>query len=1154
MEYRIKGGKMPHLDAPLMQRLLEALLQNMGHVTGNLLRSRPTIDADIAFVLFGEFLEEVFEFRDAVAQKSATDLRHHLKLHRHCQSYSTDEERQDAAGVLALLLRHFPQHTWQDLCKQDEHDHVERLMKDFKEKFDRPTMPPAIDVYPPQALYFDKNVEALMQMYGTDPEKGLPSSKISEMMAYYGPNKLPSPPRESPWKMLWTQVTDFMVLILVAAAIAQFATDDAKAGIVLLVVVAMNIVIGFSQEYKANKALEALLSLSVPKASVIRDGRQETIDSEGLVPGDLVVLEEGDAIPADLRLVEIAQLEIVEVLLTGEALPIAKNIHTIRQRTRRLPLGDCKGNAFMTTTVARGRGKGLVVRTANATEIGKISTAITAAPKRKTNLQIKLDKLGKWLVAISILLCGLIIVIGVAYKRDAVDMVKIGVSLAVSVIPEGLVAVVTVTMALGVVRMSRQNAIVRKLPSVETLGSVNVICSDKTGTLTEGKMGTDQLWTSDNSLFTFTNSTDMDPNVGNARLVVSAPLADALATYSNASPKSKTTTDDVPKSPRPIDTTQATDIPKQLMSIPTHLFAANMAAVLCNNSNITYDMEEKAYVSTGDPTEVAMIQMGQKIGAAREMFHGNGLKKIGEYAFDSDRKLMSVVVQQGPVVETTPGISSFAEGTTFVFCKGAPENVLKNSTHYLPPAPTDSKTDAFKFAQTAQPEPVTDAFVDLISQKASDMASGGLRVLALAMRRVAPDVGASIINSKKESAAETDLTFLGLIGLIDPAKQGVQQSVTTCRRAGIKVVMITGDHVQTATAIAKQLGIMDPHKISESRAMKGYELDLLSESQLAALKPFPVVFARVSPDNKLKIVKALQSMGFSTAMTGDGVNDAPAIKQADVGVAMGISGTEITKQAADIVLANDNFSTIVEAVREGRGVFDNIQKFVVYLLSCNSAEIFLFLITTLANIDPPFTTILILWANIIADVPPAMSLGVEPHETDIMSRRPRPRTEGVLTIATSLLVLIQGLMLSGITIAVYMLARAKDLHGPTTLAYQRSLAFMTLTVMQLTQSFFSRSISHSIITTGVFGNKYLVGAYIFSMVAVILGMYIPGFNSWLGLVDIGGVGWGVIAVCLVVQGVVIEVVKLGYRRYLRHQLLKGRGEGTYTEMAEEVRV
>ncbi|KAI8589364.1 hypothetical protein BDZ88DRAFT_151669 [Geranomyces variabilis] len=1138
-EYRIKGGKMRNLDAALMERLLEGLLQNMGHLQGNLLRQRPTAEADIAFVLFGEFLEEVEEFRQAVNRKSATDLRHHLKIHRRCQPSSTDEQREDCAGVLALLIRHCPQHDWRELVDSDEHDDVEKLMREYQSKFEHPAMPLAKKVLPPQALYFDKNVVQLAEMFGSSLETGLPSERIADLTFHYGPNKLPTPARESPWAMLWTQVTDFMVLILIAAAIVQYATDDAKAGTVLMIVVVMNVTIGFVQEYKANKALEALLSLTVPKASVIRDGKQEVVDSSVLVPGDLVVLEEGDAIPADLRLCEIAQLEVIEIILTGEALGVPKSTHTIRKRTRRLPLGDCKGNAFMTTTVARGRAKGLVVRTGNNTEIGRISSAITAAPKRKTALQIKLAKLGKWLVALSIGLCALIIVIGIAYKRDTLEVIKVGVSLAVSVIPEGLVAVVTVTMALGVVRMAKRNAIVRKLPSVETLGSVSVICSDKTGTLTEGKMGTAELWTSDNALFTLTNSTDMDPNVGNVRIGKYLPLDEALR-----DPKNTAFDEESRREGR--------DLTKELNEMPSHLFASTMVSSLCNNSQISWDEETKSWKLIGDPTEVAMIIAAQKAGFPREWFHDTlGLKKIGEYAFDSDRKLMSVVYEQ------TEGAgelqSAFPAKASFVFCKGAPEGVLAKSTHYLPPSHPDTKSP-LSFLQNVVPEAMSDEFIELVSHKASTMASSGLRVLALAMRRVTPAEAAGIIEARRENAAEQQLAFVGLIGLIDPAKKGVLESVATCKRAGIRVIMITGDHIATASAIARQLGILDTTRAATSRAMKGYEIDLLSEEQLAALNPFPVVFARVSPDNKLKIVKALQSKGNSVAMTGDGVNDAPAIKQADVGVAMGISGTEITKQAADIVLADDNFSTIVHAVKEGRGVFDNIQKFIVYLLSCNSAEIFLFLITSICDLDTPFTTIQILVANIFADVPPALSLGVEPHESDLMARRPRSRDEAVLSIPTALLVMAQGFMLALITFGVYMISRDHGVDGPTSLDQQRSLAFMTLTVMQLAQSFFSRSISQSTFTVGLWGNNWLVGAFVFSFGAIVLATYIPGLNTLLGLTDIGGPGWGIVFACVAIQFATVEALKAMHRAWTRRAAILGRDGGLYTEMAEEVRV
>ncbi|KAJ3046137.1 P-type ATPase [Rhizophlyctis rosea] len=1137
MDYRIKGGKLPHLDANLMERLLEGLLQNMGHFKGNMMKHRPTEEADLCFTLFGDFIENVEEFRDAVGKRSSGDLRDFIKFHRRCQPWSTPEEREAAAGLLALLLRYFPQFkNWRELVKEDEDKDVEKLMEEFKEKFDAPAMPPTKTIFAPQSLYFDKNAERVAEMFGTNIERGLETSKIAEIAEHYGPNSLPAPPKESALKMLWGQATDFMIIILVAAAIASAATGEIKSCVVLLIVVVLNIIIGFTQEYKANKALEALLSLSVPQARVLRDGKQEIIDSSGLVPGDIVVLEEGDAIPADLRLCEVAQLEVVEVILTGEALAVSKSVRTIRKRTRRLPLGECKGNAFMTTVVARGRAKGIVVRTGNNTEIGKISSAITSQPNRKTSIQIKLERLGKWLVALSILLCVLVVVIGLAWKRDAVEMVKVGISLAVSVIPEGLVAVVTVTMALGVVRMARHQAIVRKLPSVETLGSVNVICSDKTGTLTEGKMGTKELWTSDNSLFTFTNSTSLDPKVGNAQQCKPIPLDTVLADPKNLYKEA--------------DREQAEDLSKNLETMPTHLLAGGMVAGLCNNSGITFDEETQQWKMLGDPTEVAMVVMGQKMGYPKEWFHDTvGLKKIGEYPFDSERKLMSVLYEQSEEVKDSN--KRFPNGSAFVLVKGAPEGVLQKCVGYLPPS--ENKTDFFNFMASGSTAPMMDEFAEVVTHQSSEMASSGLRVLGLALRKVTPDKAREILAAKKESAAETELIFVGLIGLIDPPKAGVKESVAKCKGAGIRVIMITGDHVQTASAIAKQLDIIDPNKASESRSMRGFEIDLLSEEALADLNPFPVVFARVSPDNKLKIVKALQSKKFSVAMTGDGVNDAPAIKQADIGIAMGISGTEITKQAADIVLADDNFSTIVEAVEEGRCVFDNIKKFVVYLLSCNSAEIFLFLITSVINMDLPFTTIQILWANIIADIPPAMSLGLEPREVGLMHRKPRPQSEGVLTLRTSILVVIQGLILSLITFTVYFISQRDGVGNVPTLREQRSLAFVTLTFMQLEQSFLSRSVELSVFRVGLFGNRILVWAFLVSVFLMLLGVYVPGLSDILELEDISGIGWGIIAICVVIHVSLVELAKVMLRAINRHggvrNWVKTRGHPQHYEMA-----
>ncbi|KAJ3058781.1 hypothetical protein HK102_010319, partial [Quaeritorhiza haematococci] len=560
--------------------------------------------------------------------------------------------------------------------------------------------------------------------------------------------------------MLLAQILDFMIIILVIAAVAEAATKDYEAAVVLMIVVVLNVLIGFTQEYKANKALEALMSLSVPKATVIRDGQQSTIDSAQLVPGDIVVLDEGDAIPADLRLCEVSQLEIVEAILTGESVPTSKSIKTIRKRSRKLPLGDCKGNAFMATVVAKGRGKGIVVRTGEDTEIGKISKAIVQQPPTATSIQKKLTRLGQILVAVSLFLCALVVVIGIAYGKPAEEMLKVGISLAVSVIPEGLVAVVTVTMAIGVRRMAMQNAIVRKLPSVETLGSVTVICSDKTGTLTEGKMGTAELWTSDNSLFTFTHSTSLSPELGSAQLVPPVSLTDALS-----NPEANAGTKDTDRKQ------SAQDVQKGVEKAPWGLIAGSLVAGCCNNASVIKG-EEGDWKPIGDPTEVAMIVAAQKSGFPRDYFQTNvGIEKMGEYPFDSDRKLMSVVYTQSKA-PSSPS-TGFSQDTTFILAKGAPEGVLTRCTHYLPPPPPNAGKDGdennfFKWLETVEPAPLTEAYVNYVSLRSSHMASSGLRVLALAMRRVKKEEGEEILKAKKEGEAERELWFVGLIGLIDP--------------------------------------------------------------------------------------------------------------------------------------------------------------------------------------------------------------------------------------------------------------------------------------------------------------------------------------------------------------------------------------------------
>ncbi|KAG0173953.1 P-type ATPase [Apophysomyces sp. BC1015] len=1060
MDFRIKGGSQPHLDIQIMRRLSEALLLNTGQTEGNFLRKRPTNEANMAFFLFGDFLEEVEEFRDVVVENTAFELQKHLKIHYRCQSAAHEKQKQAAIAIIHLLKNHH--FDWRDLIKESAQDEVERQLSSClagevaKANLKMPIQP---NIWPPQALHFDRTVEKLLRMFWTtDPDKGLPSTEVQLRRAHYGSNKLPTPPRPSVLKMLLTQLTDFMVLILLGAAIIEAGQQDFNSMTVLLIVIILNTVIGFSQEWKANKTLNALMNLGVPQAQVIRDGEPQLIASEELVPGDLVILEEGGAVPADIRLIEVAQLELMEAILTGESLPVLKNTEVIKATSRRIPLSDCTGNAFMSTTVARGRAKGIVVRTGVQAEIGKISTAIHAGSKgkQKTPIQRKLQRLGTYLVILAVFLCALVVVIGIAWKKDVKVMINVGLSLAVSVIPEGLVAVTTVTMAFGVRRMAANQCIVRTLPAVESLGSVTIICSDKTGTLTEGKMGTAELWTTNNDLYSFNNSTSLDPHQGEI-IVEPAELRRRMIhvrrSFVQQRQHEEDTVDYTALRSHPLNKTQPA------LYAP-HLKLSLMVASLCNNATVAQDEESHEWRSVGDPTEVALIVAAQKARIGLEYWSQEGFQKCYERAFDSERKLMSTVYR--------------ADHATVVLCKGAPEELLEKCSTYV----SHQKDGNYLQYETS---PITESFVAQVSDESTRMATSGLRVLGLGLKKLQ--------TGDSEDFTESDLSFVGLVGLIDPPKEGVKDSVAICQQAGIRVMMITGDHIQTAKAIATKLGIFQQDVPGMNRAILGRELDLLSEDALTQLDPFPNVFARVSPDNKLKIVTALQQRGELVAMTGDGVNDAPAIKCADVGVAMGQAGTEITKQAADLVLLNDNFNTIVAAVEEGRHVFDNILKFIVYLLSCNGAEIFLMLICAIADLETPLTVMMILWANIIADIPPAMALGVEPKEPGLMKRPPRQTNMGVLNKVTWTVICLQSLYMAASTIAVYVIS-LRILNYPVQEA--QSLAFAAITTQQLIHSFLSRSIQQSVLKTGILRNRWMIGAFVVSFGFMLLGIYCPG--------------------------------------------------------------
>ncbi|PVZ97012.1 hypothetical protein BB558_003067 [Smittium angustum] len=1152
LEFRVKNGNIKNLDIELMKRLRDGLLLAMKVESGSFPRRKLTNAAKSAFFLFGGFIEEVHEFRQAVSEKEISVLRDSLMLDRRG---STQDEKMALVIMIRLVLSCLGEgHDWRDLIKASKHSSMETEIVSRMKVLDSDSHSLHIieerkNLYPPPSLYIDRNLPKLKAMFRVSFEKGLISpEEILKRREYYGSNELPKPKKKSIFSILWTQLTDFMVILLLVAVVATAIAKEYNSAIVLLVVIVLNTIIGATEEIKAGRALSALEAFTPSTTRVLRNGILSEIEPKELVPGDIVDLQEGDSVPADLRLVECSQLNVIETILTGESVSVIKNTSEIRTRSAKLQIGDCYGNCFMATMVAKGSGRGLVVRTGSSTEIGKISSAINSSnTSRKTPLQNRLKKLGIWLVFIAVGLCAAVVIAGVAWGHKVSTMFLSGLALAVSVIPEGLVAVTTVTMALAVRRMAKRKAIVKRLAAVEVLGSVTCICSDKTGTLTEGKMGVTDILASDNTYYSCSEATKLDPNIGKIKIA-------------NNNNTVITDTDS--------NTSLEYNNPDQM---PLPLKTLLETCLLCNNSQIRPENNE--WKGIGDPTEVAILSVALKGGVTPEYLknscqdeNGNIVelpKRLLENPFDSERKRMSVVVQK----------NNESKDILNVYSKGAPEALLKICTHML--------------NKSGKVVPLTTRHTRKVAEECIFMAKRGLRVLGMASKTVSKSDPETIDALKKHQSgneiltreeeferqqkaaekrvawAESNMIFCGLVGLTDPPRSGVKDSVRMSQEAGIKVIMITGDHIETASAIAIQLGILKPGVADMERALAGTELDMLSDEAIESLQPFPNVFARVSPDHKLRIVKALQKIGHVAAMTGDGVNDAPAVRQADIGVAMGIGGTEITKEAADMVLMDDNFGTIIAAVEEGRRVFDNILKFILYLLSCNAAEIIMFLMASIVNTELPMRTIMVLWANIIADVPPAMSVGLEPQEKNILRRPPRSPRAGVLSKSTTTLLLLQAFFIAIVSFAYYLLVilttfgakisnlvTADQLEGkpkliffgnnPTNIAdpilsnqliIAQSFASLTIIVLQLNQAFLSRSVTRSVFKTGILSNMFMVYAVSLSFALLVMGMYIPAVAKWLELTPLNGIAWLLIFASLVVQIIYVDTIKFFLRRH-----------------------
>ncbi|HSB91446.1 MAG TPA: cation-translocating P-type ATPase [Anaerolineales bacterium] len=888
----------------------------------------------------------------------------------------------------------------------------------------------------------------------TSPDAGLTAEEAARRLARYGPNELAEAPRPGFWHMLLAQFSNFIVLVLIAAAAVSMALGDYLEGGAILAIVVLNAVLGVVQERRAEQALAALRRLAAPEALALRDGRRTTVSARELVPGDVVLLEAGNFIPADLRLLETVNLRIEEAALTGESEAVEKDAEIVLAQD--IPLGDQRNTAFMGTLVSYGRGRGAVVSTGMHTEIGLIATMLQSFQEEPTPLQRKLDQLGRLLGWAALAVCAVVFAVGWARGYPALDMFLIAVSLAVAAVPEGLAAVVTITLALGMREMIKRHALIRRLSSVETLGSTTVICSDKTGTLTENQMTVTRMWVDGHTIEVTTSA----PGRGEFRLA------------------------------------------GQKVDLFEHPAAATALwlAVLANDAATEQGEGEDVARVVGDPTETALLLAAAKTGAD----HGQideAYPRVDEVPFDSNRKRMTTLhrVERPASADLSPFTDDQVRGWIVVATKGAPDVVLQLCSRYQLMDDTSAPLDE------AARQRILEAN-DALSQQA-------LRVLGVAYR-----VEHQTPQEASPDSLERELTFVGLIGMIDPPRASVPPAVRRARQAGIRTLMITGDYPSTARAIAEAIGLLQPGH----RVMAGAELDHIDDAAFREAVGSVDVFARVSPEHKVRIVDALRSRGEIVAMTGDGVNDAPALKRADIGVAMGITGTDVAKETADMVLTDDNYASIVAAVEQGRVIYANIRKFVFYLLSCNLGEILVIFAATLAGLPSPLTPIQLLWLNLLTDGAPALALGVEKGDPDTMSRPPRPPAEPVINRPMRVGIAIQTLAIAGVTLGAYAIGL---LTHPETPLYAETMSFVTLSASELLRAFTARSERYPLLRIGLFSNRPMVIAVLASLVLLLSVVYVPFLQSVFDTVPLTWIQWRLILPLLVVPAVVAEATK-----------------------------
>jgi Ca2+-transporting ATPase len=941
-------------------------------------------------------------------------------------------------------------------------------------------------------------------------DNGLTEAEAAERMAQYGPNQLTEAQRPGFLKLLWEQFNNFIVILLIVAALISALLGEWIDASAILAIVVLNAVLGIVQERRAEEALAALQKLAAPEAHVIRAGKRTTVPARELVPGDIVFLEAGNHIPADLRLLQAFNLQIEEAALTGESLPVNKN--AAMKLEKNIPIGDRRNTAFMGTTVTYGRGQGVVVGTGMRSQLGLIAKMLEGVDSEETPLQQRLDQLGKTLGWGALAICALVFLVAVlrntdlsiisaagggifaylsAAKKQIVDMFMLAVGLAIAAVPEGLPAVVTITLALGMREMIRRHALIRRLSSVETLGSATVICSDKTGTLTQNEMTVTRVWV-DGTFVTVTGSG-----------------------YSRRGEF------------------KVNDTSVDLQDYPG-VGTALWLGALNNDAQLEIvEGDDQSYRIVGDPTEGSLLIAAAKANATHMELH-KAYPREDEVPFDSERKRMVTIhdIYQPSPNDVSPFKDNQKQGWDVIAVKGAPDLILDLCTSYQT---IDDKTRA-----------LSEEIRQRIRNANDSMTEDALRVLALAYRVVQQAPKTDTVDVDE---LEKDLVFIGMAGMIDPPREEVKPALGKAAMAGIRTVMITGDYPNTARAVAEEIGLLKPgHEV-----LTGADLDRMSDDVLKDKIELVDVFARVSPEHKMRIVDALQANGEVVAMTGDGVNDAPAIKRADIGIAMGITGTDVAKETADMVLTDDNYVSIVAAVEQGRIIYNNIRKFVFFLLSSNVAEIMVIFLATLAGLPAPLTVIQLLWLNLITDGAPALALAMEKGDPDIMSRLPRPKKEPIINSSMRTGIIIQTITQTGAVLTAFALGLLWELEalgvglpqGANPLGYLLSfdwhsvnlenirtaetMAFMTLSLCELLRAYTVRSEKVSLFSIGIFSNKWMQYAVGASIVLLLLVCVVPFLQGIFNTHFMSGPEWAVVLSLSVIPAVSEEITKLFLR-------------------------